>query len=236
MCYNKYMKIKEILKANGIKLSEFSDLLNVSRPTLNTYIKEYEELKEVSVQIYNKMFNELFKENSPEEFKKILKKWESILNGKEDLEKIYSSENLELMESIIKKMKLDLKLNDETNILYKFINSALYNYNYNLPLTAYINYNLYLNGLKNLEKIKSKEKKLISYLYPLMKKFTESELDFNEEGYIEFLNRVDEIKKERKKYIDKEIMSKLKEEIIKKVELGMNPKDIDIEGLLRNIK
>ena len=230
------MKIKEILKVHNIKLSEFADLLKISRPTLNNYIKEYEETNLVSNQIYSQMFDELFKKSNLDSFKDTFNKWTSILKGEENFDNYYSLENLELMKSIKTKMKLDLKGLNEVSSLYKFLNSTLYNYGSNLPLTTYINYNLYLNGLKSLEQIKGKEKKLISHLYPLMKKFTESNLNYNEGGYNLFLERVKEIHEDRKNYIDKEIIKKLKKEIVKQIELGINPENVNIEEILKNLK
>ncbi|MGL5934230.1 MAG: hypothetical protein ACRCZI_01255 [Cetobacterium sp.] len=70
----------------------------------------------------------------------------------------YTKENREIMDAIIKKVKEDLKGKKETVSLYKFINSAIHNYEKDRALTGYINYNLYLNGLKSMKRIKKQEK------------------------------------------------------------------------------
>ena len=47
------MKIKDILKENNIKLMELSNILNISRPTLNSYIDEFEREGKTLNEEYN---------------------------------------------------------------------------------------------------------------------------------------------------------------------------------------
>lgn len=211
------MNIKTILKENKIKLIEFSQLLGISRPTLNAYISEFEKNNTLQNQTYNEIFKELFSQNiSSDEFKEKLKKVAEKFQD-ENYEN-FSDENLILMNSIIKKMKNDMFGKKETVVLYKFINSALNLYGKNAPLTAYINYTLYLNGLKDIKKIKPNEKKLISNIFPVMKKYSNSKLEYNEDGFQLFLNRVKEIEKEREKK-RREILKKIEEQLEKEIEL-----------------
>ena len=129
------MDIKDILKKNDIKLYEFSDLLEISRPTLNYYIYEFESGKEIPNKKINSIFNELFtKQLDKKQIWEKLEKLKSEYKGEEKLE--YSKENKELMNSIIDKMREDLRWNDTNNALYKFINSALYMYGKNNALTG----------------------------------------------------------------------------------------------------
>lgn len=234
------MNIKEILKRNDIKLYEFSDLLEISRPTLNYYISEFESGRDIPNKKIESIFKDLFttqltKKQISEKLEKL--KLEYRYKGDEKLE--YSKENKDLMESIINKMKEDLRWNDTNNALYKFINSALYMYGKNHALTGYINYNLYLNGLKDINKIKLKEKKLVSNLYLVMKKYVESELEFNEEGFLLFQNRIKEIEKERKKKmkdLEETIKKQLAQEIQIQLNQGLNIEAISIEEILKKIK
>ncbi len=232
------MDIKDILKKNDIKLYEFSDLLEISRPTLNYYIYEFESGKEIPNKKINSIFNELFtKQLDKKQIWEKLEKLKSEYKGEEKLE--YSKENKELMNSIIDKMREDLRWNDTNNALYKFINSALYMYGKNHALTGYINYNLYLNGLKDLNKIKLKEKKLVSNLYLVMKNYVESKLEFNEEGYISFQKRIKEIENERKekmKNLEKTIKEQLAQEIQNQLNQGLNIESISIKEILKKIK
>ena len=54
------MDIKIQIKKYGLTQSEIADLLHISRPTLNSYIKQYEEKERVNNEKYDIVFNELF--------------------------------------------------------------------------------------------------------------------------------------------------------------------------------
>ena len=63
--------VKNILKKNGITLLQFANDLNISRPTLDVYIKNYDNQVELSNSVFQKIFDFLFEDNtlSIEEFK-----------------------------------------------------------------------------------------------------------------------------------------------------------------------
>lgn len=230
------MKIKEKLKKYEITLNEFAESLNLSRPTLNSYINQFEAGDQIGNKNYQEIFMNLFGNSNitPEEFKEIYQK----LNFKVSKDE-YTKENREIMDSIIKKVKEDLKGKKETVALYKFINSAIHNYEKDRALTGYINYNLYLNGLKSMKKIKFKDKKLISNLFPVMKDYVGCKLKLNLEQYEKFKERIEEIEMERIKKeerLKKEIERKIREEIGRKMEQGLGIESIDIESILNNIK
>ena len=50
------MKIKDILKENNVKLIELSNTLSISRPTLNSYIDEFEKEGKITNEEYNSFF------------------------------------------------------------------------------------------------------------------------------------------------------------------------------------
>lgn len=237
------MKIKEKIKKYDLTLTELSKLLSLSRPTLNNYIRLYEENQKIQNEIYDQLFKKIFKKefDTKDLFLEEISSNIALINkekNEEGLIPTFTSENIDLIKTIQNKMEKDLKGQNTDNALYKFISSAIYNYNKNPPLTAYINYNLYLNGLKDLNRIKAKEKKLISNLFPIMKLYSQSKLEFNEEGYNQFLNRVKDIKESRKKKItdiEKEIKKKIEIEFKKKIQQGISAEDIDIEDLMKNI-
>lgn len=236
------MKIKEILKNYNMSLHELAVKLSLSRPTLNNYIKEFEDGGELSNKNYCVIFKKLFNSDVKDELKfkdEVEKISLMIQKQKKIIHHEYSNENMNIMNSIIKKMQEDLQGKKETNPLYKFINSAIYNYEKDSILKAYINYNLYLNGLKDLSQINDQEKKLFSNLFPLMNLYLNSKINFDENGYDEFLKRVNEIKQNRineKEKIEKKIKEKVAEEITKKLHEGIDIKSLDINEILKNIK
>ena len=65
------MDIKNILQKNGLTLFGFAEMLNISRPTLNSYIRIFEAGSNIPNEKYQIIFEELFNYNLPEkEFKK----------------------------------------------------------------------------------------------------------------------------------------------------------------------
>ena len=124
--------------------------MNISRPTLNSYIDEFEREGKTLNEEYNSFLRkyqkkfyisreELFEDIN--EFKKLLikKKYRDFL-----------AENLNLLQSIYNKIYNDMKGKNKVVAIYKFIDSAINNYEEDKVLNGYINYILYLNGLKEL--------------------------------------------------------------------------------------
>ena len=64
--------IKAVLKRNNILLSEFADNLNISRPTLDAYIRNYDAGVRLSNNLFQKIFDFLFSDAqmSPEDFQR----------------------------------------------------------------------------------------------------------------------------------------------------------------------
>ncbi len=56
--------IKEVLKNNSVTLSEFAILLNVTRPTLDSYIKSYDCNGYINNQLVNNVFDFLFSDGT----------------------------------------------------------------------------------------------------------------------------------------------------------------------------
>lgn len=105
-------------------------------------------------------------------------------------------ENLRLLQSIYRKIYNDMKEKNKVVDIYKFLESAINNYGEDKVLSEYINYTLYLNGLKDIKEIKTDDKILVLNIFLIMKKYEKSELKINDEHSKGFYNRVDEIKKE----------------------------------------
>ena len=64
--------IKAVLKRHNILLSEFDDNLNISRPTLDAYIRNYDSGMRLSNNLFQKIFDFLFSDAqmSPEDFQR----------------------------------------------------------------------------------------------------------------------------------------------------------------------
>lgn len=236
------MKIKEFLKKYKLTLKELAETLGLSRPTLNNYIEQFEKDKKISNNLYQYIFTQIFNkewEDKSDILEEIKHLKNSLANETKSLEDEYCSKNLELIESIKEKMYRDMKGKKEVLPLYKFINSILYNYNKDSGLTDYLDYNLYLNSLKNIENIEEHEKILISNIYPIMANHVKNNLKFNEEGYSLFIKRVKEIQKMREEEslrIEEELLKKIKEELNLKLGIGKVIDKKAIDELISRIK
>ena len=228
------MKIKDILKENSVKLIELSNILDISRPTLKSYIDEFERNGKISNKEYNSFFKKISEKsykNREELLRDINELRETLVNKKfSDL----LPENLILLQNIYDKIYEDMKGKDKVVPIYKFIDSAINNYGEDKALSGYINYTLYLNGLKEIKEITVDDKILVSNIFPIMKKYEKSQLKMNDEGLREFYNRVDEIKKireERYQKFEKALKEKLMEEFSIKDELSKE----DLKRILNNL-
>ena len=228
------MKIKDILKENSVKLIELSNILDISRPTLNSYIDEFEKEGKISNKEYDSFFKKISKKNyeSKDELLGDINEFRELLVNKKFSDLL--PENLRLLQNIYDKIYEDMKGKDKVVSIYKFIDSAINNYGEDKALSGYIDYTLYLNGLKEIKEITTDDKILVSNIFPIMKKYENSQLKMNDEGLKEFYNRVDEIKKireERYQKFEKELKEKLMKELSIKDELSKE----DLKKILNNL-
>jgi len=228
------MKIKNILKENNVKLIELSSILNISRPTLNSYIDEFEREGKISNKEYDSFFKKILKKTYTcrEELFVDINEFKEFLMKKKYGD--FLPENLNLLQSIHNKIYKDMKGKNEVVAIYKFIESAINNYGEDKVLSGYINYTLYLNGLKDIKEMTVDDKILVSNIFPIMKKYEKSELKINDEGLKKFYSRVDEIKKVREtryQKFEKELKEKLMKELSLKDELNKE----DLKRILNNL-
>ena len=233
-CYNLNMKIKDILKENNVKLIELSNALSISRPTLNLYIDEFEKEGKISNKEYESFFKKILKKTyaTREELFGDINEFKEFLNNKKYGD--FLPENLNILQSIYRKIYNDMKGKNKVVAIYKFLESAINNYGEDKALSGYINYTLYLNGLKDLKEITADDKILVSNIFPIMKKYEKSELEINDEGLKDFYSRVDEIKKVREtryQKFEKELKEKLMKELSLKDELNKE----DLKRILNNL-
>lgn len=217
-----------------MKLIELSNILDISRPTLNSYIDEFEREGKISNKEYDSFFKKISKKNyeSKEELLGDINEFRELLVNKKFSDLL--PENLRLLKNIYDKIYEDMKGKDKVVPIYKFIDSAINNYGEDKTLSGYINYTLYLNGLKEIKEITTDDKILVSNIFPIMKKYESSQLKMNDEGLKEFYNRVDEIKKireERYQKFEKALKEKLMKELSIKDELNKE----DLKRILNNL-
>lgn len=189
--------VKVILKRNNVLLSQFASDLNISRPTLDAYIKNFDNNKPISNPLYQKIFDFLFSSItiSNEEFRE---KYNHVLKSFKDPS--YNTLYMSSIENIVSNgdIKNHLSLS-ECNTLGDLItqNDAL--------LLHLLKINQILANDIPLDTLSEKEKMLTVGLYDLSNKLNDGDYSYNYESYLKLERAVnkknslvsnDEIKKQ----------------------------------------
>ena len=229
--------IKEKLKELGIKLVDFANFMEISRPTLDTYIEQYENGIKISKDKYNYIFDNLFKNNfnSKEEFLDCLENYHVLIERDKALGTFeLPAQSTDLMISIVDAMKADMSIEMHNEKVYSFINMILRDYRKQAVFIRIAEYFLILNGhCKNTIDDES-QKIFLSNFYKFMYDYTQNKLEFNAHYYNMFLKRVDDIKEIislKEEELKEEIMSKINKEIKVKLDLGISIEDINIDDI-----
>ncbi len=240
-------KLKEEIKIN---LSEFAKELEISRPTLNSYIEMFERGEKIGSDKHQLIFEKLFTNESitREQFYEILNRYHKLLERDKILGTLdYDVKTTDLMASIIEKMKDDVNEKDYDEDMYTFINILIRSYKKEKTFLRLAKYFLYLNGNKDVSEIQDDEKTFISNCYKLMSAEKSSNLSFDEDYFNKFLNRISEIKKANEKnkkiaskdlienQLKKMIDKKIQEEMQKQLELGVDIEDIDMQAIIEKV-
>lgn len=233
--------IKERLKANKVTISEFAQNLQISRPTLDSYIKMYESGQELPNDKYKIVFDILFSDyvESIEEFKNRIEEVKNILHRDSILGTIdLDAEKTDLLTNIIEIAKSDLyDENCDLNV-YRFIIMYLNSYKNVNVFTTLMKYFLTLNSRYNIEELEEDDKIALSNYFRIFSKQVNNELEFDQESYSMFLRRVDEIKdneEKEKEEFKAQVSSLLNERIDELVDQGVDLKNINIQKLISNI-
>lgn len=235
------MDIKLKLKKFGVTLKEFSDQLKISRPTLNSYISTYEQGQKIPREKFQLAFEKLFSDDiqTQEEFYKLLSNFHNLIERDINYGILnYDTKSTDLMTSIVDRMKSDFNSKDFDKDIYIFINTLINSYKEEPILKKFVNCILMMNGNLSVDEISEDQKKFSSSLYQLFINDKNNTLKFDEKSFAEFvnyINRINNIKQKQTKNIEDIIKRKIEEEIEKKIEMGFKPKDINIDELIKNI-
>lgn len=237
------MNIKQILKDMDIKLGDFAKELEISRPTLNSYIVAYESNEKILSEKHHIVFDMLFNNgaDSKEEFMDILSNFHKLLERDKVLGTFdYDVETTDLLTSIFERMKEDIAEADYDEDIYTFINMLVRSYKSVSTFRKFARYFLILNGVKEINEIVDEDKPFISNCYKLMAKDKENTLQTDSKYLTKFITRVSEIKLDNeKKSVDKADVIKqhleemINEKIQEQLKLGLDIEEIDIDKILK---
>lgn len=230
--------IKKTLREFGLTQKEFAEKLELSRPTLDTYIQLYESGKEIPKEKYRIIFSCLFENDySREEFENELQDLIGLLErdkryGTADL----SAEASDYVSTIMNQMRKDLRSEEWNRDIYCFINILLSNYKTNKIFKELSSYFVYLNGIKKIEEIQEEQISYLANYYKVFHELKETPEKYERKDYEAFLVRCQEIDNEKKQRQEKK-KEALKEQIhkmlVEKEKLGVELSEEDIIHALR---
>lgn len=210
-------------------------MLEISRPTLDTYIEQYESGIKISKDKYQYIFDNLFKNefDSKEEFLECLGHYHDLIERDKALGTFeLPAESTDLMISIVDAMKEDMDSDGYNEKVYFFINMLIRDYRKQNVFTKIAEYFLMLNGHCEYKEESDEQKIFLSNFYKFMYENTQQKLEFNNEYYQKFLKRTDDIRKNvltKEEELKEEIMNKINKEIKMKLDLGISIEDIFIK-------
>lgn len=235
------MRIKDILKDNGITLTYLARKLCISRPTLDSYISSYEKKDTIPNSRYQIVFDDIFNQDNfnikefhekVEMYSKLLKR-ESLM-GMEEL----NIDESDMLSELFFQMIKDVKEKDYSSEIYSFISLIIKSYR---ELDVFIdlsNYFLIINLMKELEELNDKDKKLMSVYYNFFVKLNDREKvesSAKDSDLLKLKERIKERKiqaKNNEKKLKKNIENLINEKLANEKAKGVDISDISLDELL----
>ena len=223
--------VKTILKRNNILLSQFASDLNISRPTLDSYIKSYDKGIALSNSLYQKIFDFLFGDItiSNDEF---VKKYEYIITNYGATGEIKSGSSTlsnTVLENIVNDGSIKSYLNnDELNALGDLV------VNKDTLLNHLLKIGLILSNKIELNSLSDKDKMLTVGMYELSCKLAKSDYTFDNDLY----NNLEQAVNKKKETVTKtELKAKLVDSLSKIIDDAVENGDVEsIAKLLEGLK
>ena len=169
--------VKTILKRNNILLSQFASDLSISRPTLDTYIRNYENGIQISNVLFQKIFEYLFSDITISNLD-FRDKYDQVISKYGLSSKTSTFTNVSMLEKIINDNSIKRYLSkDELDVLGDLILDK------DSLLLHLLKVNLILNNTIELKSLSDKEKMLTIGLYELSEKLKDGDFSYNSDMY-----------------------------------------------------
>ena len=233
--------IKSTLKNIGITLAEFAKKLDISRPTLDSYIEMYESNKPLPKEKYQIIFDKLFTAEITSK--------KAFLNNLEELYYLIERDKMlgtfdldcnktDLVTSVIDEMKQDMYTDDCDTNLYIFINMLIRSYKNNSVFQNLVKYFLILNGRIPLQDMTLEDEKHFSNYFRVFFNEIHGQTHRDEEYLTLFKNRVEELAKENQRKsetLQKNIAQIIDSKIKSLIDMGIDIDDIDLKQVLNEV-
>lgn len=231
------MSIKEILRRNNISLSEFATVLGISRPTLNAYIDMYDNGKKIPKEKYQRIFSILFSNERLNDFQTNYSEICNFANyDNNDLNNKKGVLKEKILTTTLENINQDFKSDDCDVDVYKFINILLSSYKREPLFSHVVRYFLILNGKIDYHSVDFEEEKYLLYYFELFSKDMHNNLDYSYMLHKEFINRINQLKKNKNKKndtIEQRLLKEIKREIQIIQDLGIELSDDELIDFLR---
>lgn len=232
--------IKNKLREMKITLVEFSSELEISRPTLDTYIELYESDSIIPKEKYQKIFGYLFNEEikNREEFLQRMKQCHDLIEkdrllGTAEL----NPKKTDILTSIIKEMTKDMSEPDCNEDIYIFINMIVRSYRREEIFQKLARYFLLLNA-KCTDSASKEEEIYLSNYYKLFYEDKNNLLKMDNEYLAKFYSKAKDIaanEMKNKEKIKEALLGKVIQEIDKMSKIGIDVNNISIKELIKDI-
>lgn len=230
----------------GVKLIDFARELDVTRPTLDSYISLYEKGESLPTEKYEIIFDNLFNDGveTKEEFMNVLNGFHDLLERDKVLGvSDFSVEKTDLLSNLIHLMKKDIGTDGYNPDIYAFVNMLVRSYREVPTYKRFADYFLFLNGKKDIGEIDEDDKAFCGHCYDLMRKDTSNALVDDSDLFSAFESRVAEMiekQKEQEEDLSKKVFKERFDELLRKaiqekIKQGYDVEDIDPEELLDSI-
>lgn len=236
------MTIKELLKEYGITLGTFSKKLLISRPTLDAYIKLFEQNETIPQEKYDLIFNILFaKEITKDEFFKQYNRISVLLMRDKSFGVLgLEPDATDMLTDLIQLVKDDLSTHNWNPSIYAFINMIICNYHKEPIFETLAEYFSLLNGYEDVSNINIDKIHYYANYYNLFKRLASDieHTSYNQCDFDAFIKRCREISEKdllQTKVIKERIDSKVQDALIRLQSKGYSLSDLSDEKILNEI-
>lgn len=218
--------VRKILQKNGITLFSFAELLNISRPTLNSYIRAFESGSCIPNEKYQIIFEELFNYNlSEDEFYKKLDKYHNLVRRDKAMGVLeLEADATDLFTSVMDNIKKDFCSDDYDENIYIFINMLTSSYRTEEIFLHLSKYFLVFNDVISYKNIDLNEESYLLHYFTMFENDKKNSLKYDVSLENRFVRRIEEIKSNKRKSENKSrqnLLNLLNEEIDKYKEMGL---------------
>ncbi|MGN0151041.1 MAG: helix-turn-helix domain-containing protein [Wujia sp.] len=239
------MDIKRYLKKIEVTQTELARQLHLSRPTLDSYITQYENTGSLPKEKFKIIFDELFggTELTKQDFMRSLLDFAELISQDEKYEvSELEPRDTDLFMSVMSNMRRDMQKKDHSDDVYRYINMIISNYHREDIFKYVADYFLFLNGLLNENEISEKQKECLAYLFNSFSNFPNDQRPYDyKEKYKSLLRRREEIREEkdrrtkRQKDKTRQLMERVQDRVNVLEENGVDVSDQMLDDIISDI-